>query len=348
MLTLSLKSVAPNVYILQLVDGKRILTESGLHIPHEILYQFWQEYLTKVLTETAQDWTPAQHPKIDGIVYAFAYQFLLHSPLTQEVEDFINLICRENGDILYGMNAVAYYNQNDNKDKKLILQRLYRIYLHLSYFRSQEGYYNAQTQLVDIAPSYQLLHENIYLDHLYFWNLYSIDHYRTLFYYILTKAKGFQDSEEIQKIYRLLFAKTDSHFQDFLNRKQITHLCMIPNNIRRAESLNQLIKEKISQEYPQYDRICLHKNESSRNLPQKSLKGMEQRIQNATRLFDMDEDMSWFPGLKHILLIDDVFGSGATMNMLAKKIKARFPDVIITGFAFLGSYRKGFDVLNEV
>jgi predicted amidophosphoribosyltransferase len=81
---------------------------------------------------------------------------------------------------------------------------------------------------------------------------------------------------------------------------------MIPNNINRAQSLNQLIKEKLAYIYPNLPRIDISKTQSPRNLPQKSLRGVDQRIQNATRLFNLTDGQEIVRDA-HILLIDDVF-----------------------------------------
>lgn len=49
-----------------------------------------------------------------------------------------------------------------------------------------------------------------------------------------------------------------------------------------------------------------------------------------------------------VLLIDDVVGSGATLNETAKQIRERgMVQGKIIGLAIMGSY-KGFDVISEV
>jgi predicted amidophosphoribosyltransferase len=47
-----------------------------------------------------------------------------------------------------------------------------------------------------------------------------------------------------------------------------------------------------------------------------------------------------------VLIIDDAVGSGATINEIAQKLKARGAKKVI-GFAIVGSY-KGFEVIKEV
>ena len=54
-------------------------------------------------------------------------------------------------------------------------------------------------------------------------------------------------------------------------------------------------------------------------IPQKSLNKLEERIVNAENTFSVPEKNVY----NHIILIDDAFGSGATLNMIAEKLKAK-------------------------
>lgn len=78
---------------------------------------------------------------------------------------------------------------------------------------------------------------------------------------------------------------------------------------------------------------------------QKTLARLEDRIVNAREsIYLLPSELPW----KHILLIDDAAGSGATFNETAKKLKQKQSRIqTITAFALVGSY-KGFDVIREV
>jgi predicted amidophosphoribosyltransferase len=81
--------------------------------------------------------------------------------------------------------------------------------------------------------------------------------------------------------------------------------------------------------------------------PQKKISWICKRIENATKLFEVDRstiDESW----TKILIIDDVLGSWATVNTLARKVKNVLPNCSISWFAMLWSYRKGFDVVTWI
>ena len=53
------------------------------------------------------------------------------------------------------------------------------------------------------------------------------------------------------------------------------------------------------------------------------------------------------PADTRILLIDDACGSGATLNIAAKKIKQKFPQTKIYALTFVGSMN-GFDVIAQI
>jgi predicted amidophosphoribosyltransferase len=54
-------------------------------------------------------------------------------------------------------------------------------------------------------------------------------------------------------------------------------------------------------------------------VPQKSLHKMDERINNATLTFAVNEKSAY----KKILLFDDAVGSGSTLNQIAEKIKMK-------------------------
>lgn len=82
------------------------------------------------------------------------------------------------------------------------------------------------------------------------------------------------------------------------------------------------------------------------NIPvaQKSLSKLEDRIENARNTIFTHRENSNF---KRILVIDDAVGSGATLNIIAEKLKHDASAEFVCGFAVTGSL-KGFEVINEI
>ena len=77
---------------------------------------------------------------------------------------------------------------------------------------------------------------------------------------------------------------------------------------------------------------------------QKSLQRTEDRIQNAkNNIFIREEDIDY----NTVLLIDDVVGSGATLNETAIKLTTAWAKKMID-FAFSGSLDLKYEVINEM
>jgi predicted amidophosphoribosyltransferase len=79
------------------------------------------------------------------------------------------------------------------------------------------------------------------------------------------------------------------------------------------------------------------------SVPQKTLKKLDDRIENARETFVVDDNRSF----KKILLVDDALGSGATFNEICKKIKDSKVAKKTICLAITGSF-SGFEVISEV
>ncbi|MDD3386422.1 MAG: hypothetical protein PHX92_00625, partial [Candidatus Pacebacteria bacterium] len=91
-------------------------------------------------------------------------------------------------------------------------------------------------------------------------------------------------------------------------------------------------------------KINIVKIKSDIVVPQKTLNKIEDRIENAEKTFYLNDN----GGHNNILIIDDAVGSGATLNVVAQKIKkANINKGKIIGLAITGSYKR-FDVISEV
>jgi predicted amidophosphoribosyltransferase len=79
---------------------------------------------------------------------------------------------------------------------------------------------------------------------------------------------------------------------------------------------------------------------------QKSLKTRQQRIQNAKETILLN-DAREVANYKHVLLLDDFVGSGATLNETAKKLKAAGVREV-TGLALVGNATLSYEVIQEI
>lgn len=79
-------------------------------------------------------------------------------------------------------------------------------------------------------------------------------------------------------------------------------------------------------------------------MAQKSLTKLSDRIENDNNtIFTIKENSAF----KRVLVIDDAVGSGATLNIIAEKLKRVSGVDFVCGFAITGSL-EGFEVINEI
>jgi len=92
------------------------------------------------------------------------------------------------------------------------------------------------------------------------------------------------------------------------------------------------------------EKIDISKVQNLVPVQQKSLKKIDDRILNAQKTIQIDSSKVG----KNVLLIDDVTGSGATLNQTAKKIIEKNNAQNVYAFTITGSAKSGvFDVISE-
>lgn len=225
--------------------------------------------------------------------------------------------------------------------------RVREVRLHLEQFVNREWYYNATSKLNSLLSDYHECGEDIYIKGLYYFDVERIDGMDSMLRELMMSIKGFQRPDDMKLMIKFAFKEKAWKINDFIERKNIDCLCIIPNNVSRRVSFNTEIQEFLIKSIENIQFLNINVHDFEWRKPQKATRGLCERIKNADQLFTVDAlENGIIP--KRILLIDDVFWSWATMNMIAKKIKHIYPDVEIFGFAILWSYRKGFDVINEI
>ncbi len=330
---------------LKLVDefGKSI-THNDSNISMGFLMQFESNILEQTIKETEQELSILDKVSKNQLYGYFAYKFIKNSWLRNYFNNFrikyLNGVY--NGDLSW-MKEALWSIFNDSDEMFLI----YREFFHLHQFINQEWYYNASSQLAKLTPKYKQCGEENHLDGLYYIAIDRIgqtiesDTYKKIKQY-----KSFSETykQEMKEYIDWIFS--NPHFASLLERKGMTHIAVVPNNYERPVSINAIMKSSVTSFHPQLSIINIQKNSNPNTTTQKSIKIFCDRLTNAELLFDI-HNSDKIPDDAHVLIIDDVFWSGATINMVAKKIKEKNPHIKITGFALAGSYRDGFDVINE-
>ena len=125
-------------------------------------------------------------------------------------------------------------------------------------------------------------------------------------------VKQHQDKQQLKNLISLFYRNLECLLTTF----DIDVIALTPPSISRKVQILDLVDQLLD---PSIPRIPLIKNSPSKIfIPQKSLKGPEDRIQNAKNtIFIKEEDIDY----NTVLLIDDFVGSGATLNETAIKLK---------------------------
>lgn len=115
----------------------------------------------------------------------------------------------------------------------------------------------------------------------------------------------------------------------------------IPPTVARKTQLMTFIAQRLN---VPCKKIFFQKVKNLIPVQQKSLKKIEDRMLNAQKTIIVEDAQRY----KNILLIDDVTGSGATLNETAKKIIAQNIAQKVYAFTITGSAKAGvFDIISE-
>lgn len=230
------------------------------------------------------------------------------------------------------------FQQLEKKNK-----RWYGVYLTLIQSNDETPLINALAKLTSLTPEYKACNEKINLDSLHYTGLDKIDNTKSAMYQIMESIKEFQDKDEIKHFYTQVF---NENFEALIKHYSIDTIIIIPNSVWRKISFNEYIEKKLKKTFGSIPFISVTTNTFPGRRPQKKIHGICKRIENATKLFDISDISN--TKAKNILLVDDVLWSWATMNTVAKKIKAILPNAQLHGYSILGSYRKWFDVVSGI
>ena len=180
--------------------------------------------------------------------------------------------------------------------------------------------------------------ENIYLDKLYYIYPYSIPVFgKTKIGQWLFVAKQTQDKRLMKKVIDIIIPEVKRFIQD----EKPDAVAFIPATIKRSPQLMKEIEKALHSSLPV---IKIEKIQTTIPIQQKSLKDVRDRIINADTTMVVDGSGGEY---KKILLLDDFTGSGATLNIVAKKIKKQNTVGKIIGLTITGSMN-GFEVVREV
>ena len=255
-----------------------------------------------------------------------------------EFKEDIKKILNENflfitsiGKINKGVDAFVYYCRHNNLDP---------IKTANEYLKTLEKYnkYRLDSGLISGMAKLKASFDKIYLDELFYLDFYAIERFgKTKLGQFLLYSKQSQDKKMIKDLSFLVKDKIIKIIKDY----KIDAVCFVPPTVKREL---QLMKELENNLKLSLKKIKIVKIKSDIAVPQKTLSKLRDRIENAEKTFFIDDNKMY----GNILIIDDAVGSGATLNIIAKKIKnTKLTNGKIIGLTITGSI-KGFDVISEV
>jgi len=250
-------------------------------------------------------------------------------PLLQFINDNYLLISSA-GNFMPGLSGFAQFCRQNNLPLEKTA-REYQMTLQKYNQHKRDGLISGLTKFQNTFPQ-------IFLDEVYYFDFYSIERFgKTKLGTLLLYAKQAQNPELIKMITTL----TRARLERLIEEKQIDALGFIPPTVPRQIQFQKEFALLLNLNLPQ---LNLVKTVTDVAIPQKSLSKLSDRVENARRTIFVDDRRQF----KNILLIDDAVGSGATLNVVAEKIKNKgLCSGKIIGLALTGSF-KGFDVISEV
>ena len=250
--------------------------------------------------------------------------------ITQAETDFLQqhfLLITETGEYLEGLSGFAVWCSK----RQLPLQKTIT-----EYILTQKKYVQYQNTIRLVNGTDKIAntkgYPKIYLD------FYAIERFgKTKLGTLLHFAKQGQNAMLMRIMIPEIQHKMDQLLQ---THPEIDAIAYVPPTIHRKLQLMDFLATHLRINRPH---IAIQKIQAAIQIPQKSLKKLEDRINNADNSFAVFEQRSY----NKILLIDDAIGSGATINQIARKLKTQGVCKEIIGLAIVGSF-KGFDVITDV
>jgi len=242
------------------------------------------------------------------------------------------ILVTETGSLLNGIEAFSYWCRQRKLPVEKTLEEYVQTKKKYERYYSNEGFINGMEKLNNTKG-----YVKIWLDDLFYLDFYAIERFGksplgTLLHYAKQGQNKF--------LMGIMMKEANPRITSLVDRLGVDAVGFVPPTIRREVQIMKYIQSNLQLALPVVD---IKKLNNIIPVPQKSLSNLDERIRNAENTFAITEQRKF----DHVLLIDDAVGSGATLNQIAGKIKAKGVARKITGLAMVGSF-KGFDVITDV
>lgn len=272
------------------------------------------------------------------ILYSYNFSDFKYN-FSKEQEEIISknyVYLSPDGQILKGLKGFIYWaeKKSNRKDLELLAQE---------YINTRNKYYkkNKSVSLIDASDKLeQVFHGQIYLKKLFHRDFDALPVFgKTYLSQIIRIAKSGQENKAIMSE---IVSNIQQSIDKIISKYNIQALGFIPPTVARKNQLISFFAKKIKHNLPV---IRIEKIKSFVPVQQKSLRKIEDRILNAKKTIVVNHNLNY----ENVLLIDDVTGSGATLNETAKKLIKQGIAQNVYGFTVTGSAKAGvFDIISDV
>ncbi len=271
------------------------------------------------------------------IIYTFIsksdYKF------TEEQEEIINKYYSHttpDGQLLEGVVGFVYWAENRSGRKDV--EKLASEYIEM-----REKYFGKKKSILMIDASDKLEHvfgEDVYIKKLFHRDFDALPVFgKTNLSQMVRTAKSGRTNVVLMNG---IVNEIQDSVNEIIKKYEVDCVGFIPPTVARKAQLMTFINKKLN--VGKCKKINISKVQNLVPVQQKSLKKIDDRILNAQKTIQVDTDNI----CGNVLLIDDVTGSGATLNQTAKKIMEKNNAQNVYAFTITGSAKPGvFDVIGE-
>jgi len=209
---------------------------------------------------------------------------------------------------------------------------------YIEILNESESHKNKNYQMINATARFNEIFSLNNLDQVYYHDFYSLIKFgKTKMGQFLLNGKQSQN----KKMIKLIADQIKKGLQKLIATEKIDAIAWAPHSIPRKIPFLKELEKNLDFNLPRIEIVKVYTGEIP--IAQKSLSKIEERIQNAREtMVVVTREIK----AKKVLLIDDAVGSGATLNEISGKLKAKGAEKVI-GFAIVGYY-KGFEVIKEV
>lgn len=263
------------------------------------------------------------------------HQFPILSNLENEYIDQHYLTVKPDGEVMTGLEGFqwwAFKTQQHKNFKELALE-------YIAIHKKFNDQYRNQLGVIDATFKIKDTFDVCYLDYLFYQEFYSLPKFgKTRTGQMVFLGKSGQNIRFIH----MLAGMSRQSILNIIEFYKIDGVIFAPHSIPRKVSFLNMLKLFLELNIPCSTMQKVFVNDIP--IAQKSLSKLSDRIENASNtIFTIKENSAF----KRVLVIDDAVGSGATLNIIASKLKEISGAEFVCGFAITGSL-KGFEVINEI